>query len=56
MKLNPPTTIVFLIAVIIAIVALLAGFSILPALPISSFWLMTVAFVLLAVSVLIPGL
>lgn len=56
MKLNAPTQIVFLIAVIIAIVALLAAFSILPALPIQPFWIMAVAFVLLAIATIVPGL
>ena len=56
MKLNAPTQIVFLIALIVAIVALLAAFAVLPVLPITPFWIMTIAFAVLLVSVIVPGL
>jgi len=56
MKLNAPTQIVFLIALIIAIIALLAVFAILPVLPVQPFWIMTVAFAVLVVATIVPGL
>lgn len=56
MRLNAPTQIVFLISVVIAVVALLAVFAVLPTLPIAPFWIMTIAFAVLLVSTIIPGL
>lgn len=56
MRLNAPTQIVFVVALVIAVVALLAAFAILPALPIQPFWIMTAAFVVMVISVIVPGL
>lgn len=56
MKLNAPTQIIFLVALVLAVVALLAVFSILPVLPVQPFWIMTAAFVVLALATLVPGL
>jgi hypothetical protein len=47
----------FVIAVVIAIVAVLSVYvAALAAIPISAFWLMTIAFVILALSCMIRGM
>lgn len=55
MNLSAPTMVVFLISLVVAIVGLLSALAILPALPISAFWIMTVAFVILAAGCLLKG-
>jgi hypothetical protein len=55
MSLSAPTQVVFIIAVIIAVLALvifLGVFSI----GVSSFWIMTIAFVVLAAGCLVKGM
>jgi predicted membrane channel-forming protein YqfA (hemolysin III family) len=54
MKLNlsAPTTVIFLISLVIALIGLLTSFAIIPSLPISSFWIMTVGYVVLAIGCL----
>jgi hypothetical protein len=54
LRLNAPTQWVFIIAVIIAIIGLIAWFGWIP-LAGWAFWIMTLAFVVLAVACLIPG-
>jgi len=56
MSLSAPTTVVFIISVIIAIIGLLAGLAIIPGLPISAFWIMAVAWVVLAAGCLFKGM
>lgn len=57
MELSAPTQIVFIIAVVIAILGLIAQFTaILAFLPIGAFWYMTVAFVILAAGCLLKGM
>lgn len=56
MNLTAPTQLVFLIAVIVAIIALLAGLGVAAFLPISAFWLMTIAFAVLTAGVLLKGI
>ena len=57
MRLTRPTIIVFLISLICGVLALLAVLGIVPiSLPISAFWLMTVAWGLLTAGVLLRGL
>ncbi|GAA4523798.1 hypothetical protein GCM10023174_06310 [Chelativorans composti] len=56
MKLNAPTQVMFFVALVIAVVALLAAFAVLPALPVQPFWIMTAAYVVLAISTIVPGL
>ena len=54
MTLNTPRTLYFIISLVIALVAVAAVFiSSLAALPISNFWLMTVAYVVLALACVI---
>ena len=57
MTLNAPRVLFFIIAVVIAIVAVLSVYvSALAAIPISAFWLMTIAFVILALACMIKGM
>jgi hypothetical protein len=57
MPLSAPTAIVFGIAVIIAIVGLLAALTtVVSFIPVSAFWIMTVAFVVLALGNLLKGM
>jgi hypothetical protein len=55
MNLSAPTQPVFIIAVILALVALLMFLGVF-AIGVPSFWIMTVAFALLAVACLVKGL
>lgn len=55
MNLSAPTQIVFIITVIIAIIALLMAFSVFSLGSISAFWVMTIAYVVLAVACLMRG-
>jgi hypothetical protein len=57
MTLTAPTQIVFIIAVVIAIIGLLAALTTYVAfIPLSAFWIMTIAFVVLALGVLLKGM
>jgi len=56
MNLNAPTKKFWMISVIIAAVALLAYILLIPVIVTYSFWLMTVAFVLLAMSTVLKGM
>jgi hypothetical protein len=58
MNLSAPTQIIYIIAVVLAIIAVLAYLGVLtfiPALLAYSFWIMTIAFVLLAGACLMRG-
>ncbi len=55
MRLSPPTTLVFIISVVIAIVAALAALGVIPGLPIASVWLMAVAYAVLALACVLKG-
>lgn len=55
-NLNAPRQLYFVIAVVIALIAVLSAFiSALAFIPISSFWLMTIAFVILALACVVKG-
>ena len=56
MELSAPTIIVFVISVVIAAIGLAAGLGLLAALPVSAFWIMAVAYAVLAVGCLFKGL
>ncbi len=56
MNLSAPTQIVFIISVIIAIIGLLMAFGVFSLGAISAFWVMTVAFVVLAAGCLLKGI
>jgi len=55
MNLSAPTQIIFFAALVIAIIALLMFLSVLTFIPIGAFWVMTLAYVVLAVGCLIKG-
>jgi hypothetical protein len=55
MKLSAPTTVVFVIALVVAIIAALQALGTISIIPIASVWLMAVAYVVLAVGCLIKG-
>lgn len=55
MKLNAPTTVVFVIALVVAIIAALQALGSVSIIPVASVWLMGVAYAVLAVGCLIKG-
>ena len=55
MNLSAPTQLIFIVAMVIAIVALLRFVNVIAFIPNSSFWVMTLAYVVLAVGCLIRG-
>lgn len=56
MTLSAPTKLVFLISLVIAILGLLAGLGIFAIIPLSAFWLMTIAYVVLAAACMLKGI
>lgn len=56
MKLSPPKTVTYWVSVVIGVLGFLAQFGVLTFLPISGFWLVAIAFIILALSLLIKGL
>lgn len=56
MKLSPPKTVTYWVSVAIAVLGFLAQFGVLSFLPIPGFWLLAIAFIVLALSLLIKGL
>lgn len=55
MKLNAPTTVVFIVALVIAIIAALQALGTLSIIPIASVWVMAAAYAILAVGCLFKG-
>ena len=55
MNLSAPTQVVFIIALIIAIIALLMMVNVITFIPVASFWVMTIAYVVLAIGCMIKG-
>lgn len=55
MNLSPPTQIVFIISVLIALLGVLAALGVVTFIPLASVWIVTIAFVVLAVACLIKG-
>jgi len=55
MKLSAPTTVLFVISVVIALLALLAALGIVAEVPIKSIWLMAIAYAVLAIGCLFKG-
>jgi hypothetical protein len=55
MKLNAPTTVVFIVALVIAIVGALQALGTLSIVPIASVWIMAAAYAVLAVGCLFKG-
>lgn len=56
MKLSAPTTLVFIISLVIAIAGILAGLGVIGALPIASFWVVVIAYAVLAAGCLFKGI
>ena len=56
MTLSAPTTVVFIVSLVIALLGLLAGLGVITALPISAFWIIVVAYVVLAAACVLKGL
>lgn len=56
MNLSAPTTVVFIISVVIAILGVLAALGTLAGIPLASVWIMTIAYVVLAAGCLMRGL
>jgi hypothetical protein len=55
MNLSAPKQIIFIVALIIAIIAVLMFLSVITFVPIPAFWTMTIAYVVLAIGCLIKG-
>lgn len=55
MNLSAPTQIVFIVSVIIAVIGLLMALSVFSLGSISAFWVMTIAYVVLAIACMIRG-
>lgn len=55
MNLSPPTQVIYIISVIIALIGVLAAAGVVSFIPIASVWIVTIAFVILAVACLIRG-
>ncbi len=56
MRLSPPKQVTFWVAVVIALVGIVASFNVLPFLTGFAFWIVVLAFVLLAAGNLLEGL
>jgi hypothetical protein len=55
MNLSAPTQVVYIIALVVAIIGLLAGLGIVTFIPLAAFWIMTIAYLILAVACLLRG-
>jgi len=55
MSLSAPTNVVFLISLVVAILGLLAGLGVFTIIPLSSFWIMAIAYGILALGCLLKG-
>lgn len=55
MRLSAPTTLVFVISLVIAIVGILVGMGMIVGISIASFWILAVAYVVLAAGCLLKG-
>ncbi len=56
MRLNAPTQNVFIISVVIAVIGLLMALGVLAMIPVASFWVMAVAYVVLAAACVLKGM
>lgn len=55
MSLSAPTTPVFIISVIIAVLGILSGVGVLSVIPVSAFWLVTIGYIILAAGCMLKG-
>lgn len=56
MKLSPPKMSTFVVALIVALVAIIAQFTSIPFVTDNGFWVMTIAFVIVSLGALLKGL
>ena len=56
MNLSPPTNLIFLISVVIAVLGVLAALNIVNFIPLAAVWLVTIGFGLLAAGCLFKGI
>jgi hypothetical protein len=55
MRLSAPTTVIFIIAVVTAVLAALTALGVASFIPVASVWIMAAAFIVLALGCLIKG-
>lgn len=55
MNLSAPTQLVFIISLVIAIIGVLAALGVVAFIPMASVWIVTIAYVVLAVGCLLKG-
>ena len=55
MNLSAPTQVIFFLALIIAVIGVLAGLGVITFIPLAAFWIVTIAYVVLAVGCMIKG-
>lgn len=55
MSLNAPTQLTFIISLVIAIVGVLTGLGLLAFIPLSAFWIVTIAYAVLAAACILKG-
>ena len=56
MNLSAPTNLFFIISLVIALLGILAGLGILAIIPVPSFWLVTIGYIVLALACLLKGM
>ncbi len=55
MRLSAPTTVIFIISLVVAVVAVLAALGTLAFVPLASVWIMAIAYAILAIGCLLKG-
>lgn len=55
MALSAPTKVVFLVSLVIFVIGLLSGLGLIAFIPLASFWILTIAYAVLAVGCLLKG-
>ena len=55
MNLSAPTQVIFFLSLIIAVIGVLAGLGVITFIPLAAFWLVTIAYVVLAVGCMMKG-
>jgi hypothetical protein len=55
MNLSPPTTAVFIISVVLAVLAIIGTFAAIPVISANAFWVAIIAYIILAVGNLFRG-
>lgn len=55
MTLSAPTMVVFIISLVLALLGVLAGLAVIPALPVAAFWIVVIGYIVLAAGCLLKG-